>query len=105
MPAESQAFIRRAYTWVWACAGTRAVALWYTAPVQSCSLPGQATLRVLPSGRIYVPLLSEGGSQQRARTVKVGFRRAGWHLEPLSDLGEAQLVPVAQEDHRAQLGR
>ena len=52
-----------------------------------------------------MPLLSEGGSQQRARTVKVGFRRAGWHLEPLSDLGEAQLVPVAQEDHRAQLGR
>jgi len=56
------------------------------------------------NGRVRVPLGCKGGTQQRTRTVKVGFRRTGRHLEPLSDLGEAELVHVMQEHHRAQPG-
>ena len=54
--------------------------------------------------RIHLPLCSEGGSQQGTCTVKVGFRRAGCHLQLLTNLSEAQLMRVAQEDHQARPG-
>src|SRR5260370_36654782 len=64
---------------------------WHSSSLLPCSLAGQAFLRL--------PVRAERGAQQRARTTKVDFGGAGWHLQPLPNLREAQLLPVTQQHH------